>query len=202
MKGSELDLKLLGGISKESLNIFHEKVVYLIKNAGIQVKNKKILKRLADFDGVKINENVVTFSEEIINKYIFNIEFDLPDYFYGDNFTIITGTAGPMIKDSTTGNTRFATSKDLINITKLEDSLAITGTASVRPNDIPKHLQEIFIHKSLWENSRYKGNDIFEHNYKSTIPCCKYLYEMAQVLNKRFTIGLWIESPRAFNETF
>ena len=195
-----MNLRLTGGLSKEELDKFHEKVLYLIKNSGIEVPNEIVLKRLSDHKGVHIKENLVTFDADLVNKYVFNIEFDLPDYFNKSKFLIITGNMNPTIKDSHSGEIRFANSKDLKKATKLEDSYDITGSASVRPNDIPQHLQEIFMYKVLWENSKYKGNDIFEHNPKSTIPCCEYIYEMAKVVDKRFTVGLWIESPKMLNK--
>ncbi len=190
----------LFNITTDKLEKFHEKVLYLIENIGIQVKNEKILKRLADFDGVKIKKSNVMFSPDIVNKFIFNIKFDLPPYFNKDNFLIISGGNIIRIKDKDTGKIRFATIKDLVETTKLEDSLNIAGGAAVRPLDIPNYLQEINMYKILWENSRFKGNDLFDINSKSTISCCKYIYEMAQVLNKRFTVGLWIRSPRILDE--
>lgn len=191
--------RLLRGLSNDDLNEFHEKVLYLIENVGIQLKHKEMLRRLSDFHGVVINKDIVTFGSDLVNQYVFNIKFDMPEYFSDDNFTLITGTMSPTIRDGDTGKIRFATSQDLKSATKLEDSFDVTGTAAVGLSDVPKHLREILSHKILWENSRFKGNDIFEHNARSTISCCKYIEEMAQVLNKRFTVGAWIQSPRTFN---
>ncbi len=154
-------------IPKENMDKFHEKVLYLVENSGIQIKHEKILDRLSGFDGVTIKKDIATFSTDLVNKYVFNMEFDLPPYYNKDNLLMITGNMNPTIKDAATGKPRYATSEDLIKITKLEDSLGVTGTASVKPSDIPKHLQEIYMHKTVWENSRYKGNDIFEHISRS-----------------------------------
>jgi trimethylamine--corrinoid protein Co-methyltransferase len=192
--------KLLNGLSDQDLRKFHEKVLYLIENIGIQVDHEKMLKKLSDHTGVHIKGKNVTFNTDLVDSNVFNIEFDMPDYFYDDNFTLISGNMNPTIKDGETGRIRLATQKDLIFVTKLEDSLDVTGTASVTLSDVPKHMVEITMHKILWENSRFKGNDIFEHNSRSTIPCCGYIREMAEILDKRFTVGLWVESPRRFNK--
>ena len=154
-------------LSKETLESFHLKVTEVIEKVGVKITHEKILKRLSDFKGVKILGDNVTFKDELINKLVFNIEFDLPTYYNDGNFLIITGNMNPTIKDAKTQKIRLATSEDLLKITKMEECLGITGTACVRPNDLPKHLQEISMYKLLWENSRYKGNDIFEHNSKS-----------------------------------
>ncbi|MHA2030877.1 MAG: trimethylamine methyltransferase family protein [Candidatus Kariarchaeaceae archaeon] len=191
---------ILKSFPSEFLKVFHEKVVWLIENAGIQIDHAGMLSRLSDFDGVKINNNMVTFRSDLVDKHVFNIQFDMPDYFNEENFVLISGNMNPTIKDWKTGKIRLATKDDLLKATKLEDSLDVTGTAAVSLSDVPKHLVEITMHKILWEHSRFKGNDIFEHNSKSTIQCCKYIHEIAQVLNKRFTVGLWFESPRRFNK--
>jgi trimethylamine:corrinoid methyltransferase-like protein len=192
--------KLLNGLSDQDLRKFHEKVLYLIENIGIQVDHEKMLKRLGDHAGVHIKGRNVTFDSDLVDSKVFNIEFDMPDYFYDDNFTLISGNMNPTIKDGETGRIRLATQEDLKLVTKLEDSLDVTGTAAVTLSDVPKHMVEITMHKILWENSRFKGNDIFEHNSRSTVPCCGYIREMAEVLDKRFTVGLWVESPRRFNK--
>jgi len=191
---------LFNKIPKNKLEKFHEKVLYLIENSGIHVKNKKILKKLADYDGVKIKGNDVMFTPDIVNKYVFDIKFDLPPHYDEDNFLIISGCNNINIKDKDTGKIRHTTIEDLVETTKFEDSLNIAGSAPVKPLDIPEHLQEISMYKTVWENSGFKANDIFDINSKSTIRCCEYIYEMAQVLNKRFAVGLYVRSPRVVED--
>lgn len=186
-------------IPQQSLVSFHEKVVDLISTVGIQVDHDAMRRRLADFRGVRVSGHTVTFGPELVNDHVFSIPFDMPEYFGKDDFLLISGNMNPTIKDPETGEVRPATTRDLIAVTKLEDSLGVTGTAAVTVNDVPKHMVEIALHKILWENSRFKGNDIFEHNSRSTIPSCRYIREMSQALGKRFTVGLWFESPRRFN---
>ena len=190
---------LMQTIPPESLSAFHEKVLELVSTVGIQVDHEQMLRRLADFQGVRISGHTVTFNPDLVDRHVFRIAFDLPAYYGGSDFLLITGNMNPTIKDLQTGIARQATTRDLVEATKLEDSLGITGTAAVSVSDVPKHMVEVTLHKILWENSRFKGNDIFEHNSRSTIPGCRYIHEMAQVMNKRFTVGLWFESPRRFN---
>ena len=190
---------LLTGIPREDLLTFHERVLHLVENTGMQVDHEGILARLSDFDGVTIRNGRVTFAADLVNKHVFNIEYDMPPYFDEDDYLVISGNMNPTIKDTRAGQIREATVADLVRVTKLEDSYGVTGSASVTPTDVPKHLREICLHRTLWENSRFKGNDIFEHNPKSTLPSCQYIREMAQVLEKRFTVGLWVRSPWTFN---
>jgi trimethylamine--corrinoid protein Co-methyltransferase len=192
---------LLQGLSEKELDIFHDKVLSVIAKGGIQLRHVDMRKRLADFNGVVIDDDIVKFMPDLVNKHVFDIEFDMPAYFADDNFVMITGTTTPNIRDSETGRKRPSNSEDLIMITKLEDSLDVVGTAAVTVCDVPRHLVDITIHKIMWENSRFKGNDIFEHTPKSTVlPCVRYIEEMAAILDKRFTYGTWVESPKGFND--
>ncbi len=194
-----MDLKLSGGLSAKELSEFHEKVLDIIANCGIFLKHKGFLSRLADYDGVNVRGDVVTFTPELVNKYVFNIKYDLPPHFDGDKFLTISGGNNLRTKDIETGKIRLANSDDLINYTKLEDALGMAGSACVKPIDMPDYLQEINMYKILWENSRFKANDIFDINSKSTANCCEYVYEMAQILKKKFTVGVWVQSPRMLN---
>lgn len=189
----------LEGIASHDLNAFHRDVVHLVENVGMQVEHPGILRRLSDCDGVTIRGDRVSFDGDLVEQHVFSVQYDMPPYFTEDNFLVISGNMVPTIRDPRTGAIRDATAADLVAATKLEDSYGVTGSAPVTPCDVPKHLREIAVHKILWENSRLKGNDIFEHNPKSTIPSCTYIREMAEVLGKRFTVGLWVRSPWALN---
>ena len=123
--------KLLNGLSDQDLKKFHEKVLYIIENIGIQVDHEKMLKRLSDHPWVHIKGKNVTFDSDLVDSNVFNIEFDMPEYFSDDNFTLISGNMNPTIKDGETGKIRLATQNDLVFATKLEDSLGVTGTAAV-----------------------------------------------------------------------
>jgi trimethylamine--corrinoid protein Co-methyltransferase len=191
--------ELLRPIPEEDLNRFHGQVLHLVETFGLQIPHEGMLKRLSGFDGVRIDGDIVTFRPDLVDEHVFDIEFDVPPYFGGDEFVIISGNMNPTIRDAATGQIRPATAADLVRATKLEDSYDVVGSAPVTPNDVPKHLAEICMHKILWENSRFKGNDIFEHNPRSTVRCCAYVREMAQVLGKFFNVGFWIQSPRTCN---
>jgi trimethylamine---corrinoid protein Co-methyltransferase len=65
--------------------------------------------------------------------------------------------------------------------------------------DEPGHLREILMYKTSWEYSGIRGNNIFEHNPKSTVVSAQYIYEMAQAANKWFSLGIYMISPKAFD---
>ena len=55
------------------------------------------------------------------------------------------------------------------------------------------------MHKISWEYSDIRGDNIFEHNPKSTVESANYIYEMAQVAKKWFSIGIYVISPKSFD---
>jgi hypothetical protein len=146
---------LLGGIPSHDLDAFHGRVVQLVERAGMRVEHPGILNRLADFDGVTIRGDRVTFAGDLVDKHVFGIEYDMPPYFTDENFVVISGNMVPTIRDPRTGAIREATAADLVAATRLEDSYGVTGSASMTPSDVPKYLREISMHKILWENSRF-----------------------------------------------
>lgn len=186
------------GLSEEQIKIIYDKALYLIKNVGIKVPHKGILSLLSDYDGVIIVDDIVCFDEELVKKAVKNKKYIYPDYAKDSKIFILGGAHIDTLYDIYTGKLKSSTAEDLVNLTKLSDYLNVTGSAPVRPLDIPVHLQEIMMYKISWENSRIKGNDIFEHNPKSTVRCANYIYEMAKAADKWFSVALWMISPRNF----
>lgn len=186
------------GLTNAQIKVLHEKALYLIKNSGIRVPHNKILDLISNYDGVKIKNETVCFSEDLVEKAIKGLRFDYPDEFKKGYF-MLSGAHQDIVYDIDTFRLRKTTLADLRILTKICDFLRITGSAPVRPMDKPLYLQEILMYKVSWENSSHKSNNIFEHNPKSTIESAKYIYEMSKVANKWFSIILWVISPRNFS---
>jgi len=193
------DFSLEGGLTKEQIDLMHEKALYLIEKVGIHIPHEGILDILSNYAGVKIKKENVKFGSDLVLKALKKAKYALPEY-AKDNWIISAGAHQMNIIDSDTGKVRKTTLKDLIDLIKLGDALDTVGSAPVVPLDVPTHLQHILMHKIAWEYSRYRCNDIYEHMDKPTIECADYLYEMAKVAAKRFTFGIWVVSPRSFNK--
>lgn len=193
------DYGLKGGLSKEQMDLMHEKALYLVEKAGINIPHQGILKLLSNYDGVKIEKENVKFSSDLVLKALKESKYDVPDY-AKDNWIISAGAHQTACYDLDTGKLRESNSKDLINFIKLGDALNTVGSAPVVPLDVPIQLQLILMFKVAYENSRYRCNDIYEHMDKPTIECANYVYEMAKVAGKRFAYGVWMISPRYFDK--
>jgi len=191
---------LRGGFTEDQISMMHEKALHLIEQLGIRIPHKGILGLLSNYNGVKINKDNVTFSNDLVLNAIKKAKYFLPDYANDrDNWIISSGVNQTKYYDLCTGEIREPTKKDLIDLTKLCDVLNTVGAAPVKPMDEPIHLQEILMHKISYEYSRYKCNDIYEIMDKSTVECANYVYEMAQAAGKWFTFGVWMISPRSFD---
>jgi trimethylamine--corrinoid protein Co-methyltransferase len=193
------DFTLHGGLSKEQIELMHEKALSLIEEVGIQIPHQGILDILADYNGVSVEKDTVKFKPDQVIKALKEARYDLPNY-GSDAWVIDAGAHQTAYYDLDTKILREPTTKDLIDMTKLGDALNTVGSAPVVPLDVPVHLQIISMHKISYEYSRYRCNDIYEHMDKPTQECADYVYDMAKAAGKRFTFGIWMISPRSFDK--
>jgi trimethylamine--corrinoid protein Co-methyltransferase len=192
------DYILEGGLNEEQIKLMHEKAVYLVENVGIHIPHKGILQLLSEYDGVLIENERVRFRSDLVLRAIKEARYPLPDY-TSNNWIISAGAHQTKVYDLDTGELRETTLKDLVDLVKLGDALDTVGSAPVVPLDAPYYLQEILMHKIAWEYSRYRANDMFEHDPKPTVEAARYIYEMSKVADKWFSLGLYMISPRTFD---
>jgi len=193
------NFSLSGGLSKEHIDIMHEKALSLVEEVGIQIPHNGIVKLLSNYDRVTIEKDTVKFKSDLVLKALQESKYDVPNY-GKDKWIIDAGAHQTTYYDLETKKLRPPTTQDLIELTKLGDALDTVGSAPVVPMDAPIHLQIILMHKISYEYSRYRCNDIYEHMDKPTPECADYVYEMAQAAGKRFTFGVWMISPRTFDK--
>jgi trimethylamine--corrinoid protein Co-methyltransferase len=189
---------LEGGLSDEQIEVMKEKALDLVERVGIHVPHEGILKRLSDYDGVTIENQDVKFKSELVLKALKEAKYPMPDY-AENNWIVSAGAHQTKLFDLDTGTIRDTTLNDLVDMIKLGDSLDTVGSAPVVPLDMPFHVQEILMHKIAWEHSRYRANDMFEHDPKPTVESANYIYEMSKVADKWFALGLYMISPRMFD---
>ena len=172
----------------------HDEMLDIIENVGLKVPHDGILKLLAEKDGVKIEGNIVKFKPYLVEKAISDMKY--PDYAVNADYIINGGAYELNVTDLDTGKIRPSLTNDLIDMVKLVDSYGMYASSPVRPTDIEStELQEITMAKLCWENSPRVSNSIFEANEKSTMRVAEYIYEMAEVANKRYSLAFWIKSP-------
>jgi trimethylamine:corrinoid methyltransferase-like protein len=192
------DYTLEGGLNEEQIELMQEKALYLVENLGIRIPHRGILERLSNHDGVTIENENVKFKSDLVIKALGNAKYPLPDY-AEDNWIISAGAHQTKYFDLDTGVIRETTFDDLVDLIKLGDALDTVGSAPVVPLDQPYYLQEILMHKIAWEYSRYRANDMFEHDPKPTVESARYIYEMSRAAEKWFAVGLYMISPRTFD---
>ena len=190
---------LAGGLAKEQMDKIFEKALYLAENVGINVPHEGILKILSDYKGVNIKGNNVKFKSELVKKALKEAKYILPEYAKNE-WLIDAGAHQTKIYDLETGKLRETTLDDAIKLLKLGHTYGAVGSVPVVPLDYPIYLQEILMHKTAYEYTRRRCNDIYEHMDKQTIQCANYVYEMAKAAEKRFTFGIWMISPRGFDK--
>lgn len=193
------DFMLAGGLSSSQIDRMHEEALALVEGVGIHIHHEGIKRILAEYDGVSIEKDTVRFKSDLVLKALRDSRYDLPPYAKG-GWVVDAGAHQTLYYDMDTRKLRPPTTQDLIDLTKLGDALDTVGSAPVVPSDVPPHLQHILMHKVSYEHSRFRCNDIYEHMDKPTPECADYVYEMARAAGKRFTYGVWMISPRSFDE--
>jgi trimethylamine--corrinoid protein Co-methyltransferase len=189
---------LTGGLAPEQIGLMKRRAIELVERVGLAVPHDGILGLLRQHDGVKVEGQMVKFRPELVEKALREARYPLPEY-YGKEWVISAGAHQPKMHDLDTGALRDTTLKDLRELIKIGDALNTVGSAPCVPLDVPIHLQEIQMHKVAWENSRRRANDMFEHDPKPNARIAEYIYEMAQVSGRWFSLGLYMVSPRSFD---
>ena len=193
------DFTLAGGLSNSQIDRMHDKALALVEDTGIHIHHEGIKRILAQYSGVSIEKDTVRFRSDLVLKALRESCYDLPPY-AKEGWVVAAGAHQTLYDDLDTRKLRPPTTQDLIDLTKLGDALNTVGSAPVVPMDVPPYLQLILMHKISYEHSRFRCNDIYEHMDKPTPACADYVYEMAQAAGKRFTYGVWMISPRSFDE--
>jgi len=57
---------LSGGLSKEQIDMMHEKAIELVEEVGVQIPHEGILKLLSGHDGVSIEGDTVRFRSNLL----------------------------------------------------------------------------------------------------------------------------------------
>ena len=175
-----------GGLSKKHLNSMHKKALELLEDVGLEIKHEATLKILADHKGIKVNGTRVRYRPDVVEKQTRKVSF-----YKGGAFKKLSGGYAQNILDIDTGEVRKPTGKDLIEMTKLADSLGMSVISSVVPMDIPASVREIFMSKTVWQNAK---NTLYG-GVITTREQAEYIYRIHQVIGKPLGFDLWGISP-------
>ncbi|MDI7274862.1 MAG: trimethylamine methyltransferase family protein [Anaerolineae bacterium] len=190
---SHVTYKLTGGLSRDEIQHMHDEALGLIERVGLRVAHEPTLRRIGGQQGVTISGDVVRFHSDLVQAAIAAQWY--PEKIVDHEFAVNSGAYEMYVTDLQGGGIRPATYQDLVDLTKLCHSYRMTGSAPVRPLDLPPLLQELAMYKVSWEYSDCRPGGIFDANPISTVKAAEYIYEMAQAADKFFSLGLWIVSP-------
>ena len=187
---------LAGGLTTEELDRMHQGALELIEEVGLELPHDGILKRLAEHDGVHIEDRRVRFDGAMADRLIRSLSYRRDAADFGHPYTRMSGAYEMNVRDLESGVARPATYADLVDLIKLQDSYDMRGSSPVRPLDVPgAALQEVAMYRACYKHSRWIGQSIFEANPKSTRATADIVYEMAQAAGKPYTVGCWVISP-------
>ena len=189
-----------GGLAPKQLARLHEEAVGLVERVGLRVRHEGVRHLAAAHDGVRIEGDWVRFGPAVVEAAVRRLRY--PAELRNADFDIISGAYSLQVTDLDTGAVRPATTDDLIACTRLTDQLGMLGSAPVRPTDITSpELQEVALYRYSWEHSPRKSTGLLDANPQSTVRVAEYVYELAQVAGKEFSLGLWEVSPFGTTES-
>ena len=189
---SGIGYKLIGGLSEQQLKEIHQNALKVLKEIGIDVSHKEVLRLVSQHKGVNIKGTRVYFESDLVEESL-----DLkklpksPPSVNNNHFQMHLSGYTPKILDLDTNKVRKSTLKDLIEMTKLGDALGMKGCAPVFPLDLPQKEAELATYKICWENAR----DIAGAGIFSSVEVFEYIYEMAKVMDKPFGFNMHMISP-------
>lgn len=177
---------LTGGLSRDQLDLMHQRALEVLEKVGLEVPHEGVLSILADYQGVSVEKDRVRYKPWLVEEQTRNMTYD-KSY----DYKVLSGCYSLNILDADTHKIRAANSTDLVKMTKLADSFGMDVVAPVSPQDIPPQVREIFMHKTVYENS----SRAISGGVISTVDQAEYIYRMSSLVNKRFALDLWLLSP-------
>ena len=187
---STINYQLVGGLTDDQIADMHNKAMTLIEKIGLVIEHEGIKERLADYDGVHINGSRVTFDRALVEEKLGELHYDV-----WDGLMITAGAYELNVTDLDTGEIRPSTQADLVDLLKLCDSYSLGGCAPAMPLDLPEPIREIAMYKECFEHTRQYGWGYADQTPNSTVAAARYVYEMSKVVEKPFSLPLWIISP-------
>jgi len=192
----QVRFRIEGGLSDKDIKKMWQGALRLIAELGLRVPHKEIRNMISDFDGVRIEKDVVKFSADLVGTALSHQDYsDFPEELGPENPGIVTGAYIKNVIDPETGAIRPANSQDLIDSTKLCDAYGFFGPPCVRPNDAPVALQRILMYKISYEHSRAHAHGILDVAGWLNARDARYGKELAEAAGKCFRVDLWLISP-------
>ncbi len=173
-----------------------EGALRLIRNVGLRVPHDGIRQCIAEFGGVEIKNDIVSFSAELVEKARAAQDYsDWPSHLGPETPNVIAGAYVKNVLDPDSNKIRPALLNDLVDYTKLCDAYGFYGPPCVKPNDVPLELQRILMYKISYEYSRVHAHGILDVAGWLNSKDARYGKEMCDAAGKDFRLDLWIVSP-------
>ncbi|MCX7704982.1 MAG: trimethylamine methyltransferase family protein [bacterium] len=186
--------KISGGLDYDDISQIHSTAIGLIEKVGIKTPSKVALKMLSGKSGVKIENDRVFVSGEIVEELLGPFPKELNENRQDEPSFHISGYA-LRCYDFRTGEIKEPTTKDMVEFAKISHSLGVSGSSIVFPKDIPQKLAEIACYKMCLDVSdRVFGAGIF-----SDAEVFDIVHDMLFVINSRYDLGMHMISPMAFD---
>ena len=185
-------------LSEEQLQQMHETALRVLEEVGLKVSSQ-VLERLTGQCGVLIEGDRVHLSPDLVDGYVQEARRRRSQQTTkrDDPITISVGSYASHIVDLDTDAVRPATTKDLVQCTRLVDAMHTAGYPVIGqcpgfPADVPLALRPLMQYRIGAENGRFGGNaDV------PSVEIAQYIRRMDEVMGRKrgFSMPLYMVSP-------
>jgi len=180
-------------MSEADLYFIEERAACLLSEVGLEVPLADALRRLADFPEARVRGERVYFEDSYVLEALRCLRHPLPP---NEDWHLNVHAGGGALNMLGEGSIspRPATAADLLRCFRVCDRLGLGGDPPVVPHDVPMPLCEVALYKLAWQHTRaFSGRDI------GSAAVGEYVFEMAQVADKPFSLPLYMISPLRVN---
>jgi trimethylamine--corrinoid protein Co-methyltransferase len=185
------------GLSGGQLDRLYKSALKVLDKTGVRITNSRILGAVSDTRGIRIHENRVRMSPEVVDGFVkehLEKSGKAPERSHSQDFTIqiLNGYAFQNL-DIETGEHGPMNTKECIWSARLVDSLhsrGVLGGTPGLPQDVDPVLREVLAFRIGCENSRTAGC-VGATSEKTA----EYIYRMSEVAGIRFGMSAFALSP-------
>jgi len=170
--------------------------VRLLDEVGFVVANERFLKHVRGKPGLRIDGDRVYFNPALTREYLDRFitaqaskHQPATEPVPASDWQVQINGYSMNVLDMETDEIRPATRQDLRDLIKLANSFGIGGYYPCMPQDLPPMMRAIACFKICWEMS--ENIQPYDYQHPAQIP---YIYEMHQVMGRRFDITLVVPS--------
>jgi len=185
-------------LTTHDVEAMHHAALSLLDEVGLQIEDQRLISQLTDLSGVRLQNGRICLAPWLVEQHLVAYRAERADQVKeeldDERIHLDVGCCASHIVDLETDEIRLITTADLIEATKLVDTLhneGISGHVPGFPQDVPPALHALAEYKIGSEYTRWGGGFVAS----CSIEGLEYIYQMHRVMEQPFELPLYVVSP-------